>query len=207
MTSGTSSSPHRPGADAVGQRGGRNVEIKAHDVAPEKTLEACRRLGAVDCGLLWQRDTYFNASPGRLKLREQRPGRCQLIHYERADQADQRESRYRILEVGDAEAVRDFLAASLGVRAIVTKRRRLFLWRSIRIHLDEVEGQGRFIEFEAVAPPDSDLVAEHELIAQLRTRLAVPEGSLIAEGYADLGAAPQAGASSSAPRAGSERLL
>lgn len=199
MAAGTSVPQHRAALDVAEQLGGRNVEIKARDVAPERTLEACRKLGAVDCGLLWQRDTYFNASLGRLKLREQRPGRCQLIHYQRADQADQRESRYRILEVDDAETIRDFLSGSLGVQATVTKRRRLFLWRSVRIHLDDVEGQGRFIEFEAVAPPDSDLTAEHELIAELRTHLTVPEDSLIAESYAGLVAANQATASSNAP--------
>jgi adenylate cyclase class IV len=80
------------------------------------------------------------------------------------------------------------------------------VWRSVRIHLDDVEGQGRFIEFEAVAPPDSNLAPEHELIAQLRTRLAVPEHSLIAEGYANLRPAGDAtvssdGASTVAPAA------
>lgn len=198
MAAGIPASQQTGPAHVLEQREGRNVEIKARDVVPERTLEACRKLGAVDCGLLWQRDTYFNASLGRLKLREQRPGRSQLIHYERAEGADQRESRYRILEVGEAEPIRDFLAGSLGVHATVTKRRRLFLWRSVRIHLDDVEGQGKFIEFEAVAPPDSDLTAEHELITELRTRLAVPDDSLIAESYASLVAAAHAAASNPA---------
>lgn len=164
---------------------GRNLELKARDPSPEQTLEACRRLGAVDCGVLWQQDTYFNATHGRLKLREQRPGRTQLIHYQRADEPQQRESRYRILELADVEALRTFLTESLGVRAVVTKHRRLFLWRSVRIHLDEVEGLGAFIELEAVARPESNLEAEQQLVEELRARLTITDEHLLSESYAE----------------------
>jgi predicted adenylyl cyclase CyaB len=185
MTTEAATPREHPVISLAGQGGGRNVELKAHDPAAETTLEACRKLGAVDCGLLWQRDTYFNTQRGRLKLREQRPGRCQLIHYHRADQSQERESRYRILEVTEPDTIRDFLAESLGVLAIVTKRRRLFLWRSIRIHLDDVEGQGRFVEVEAVAQPDSDLSAEFGLIAELRGRVGITDENLVATSYSD----------------------
>ena len=164
---------------------GRNVELKARDDDPESSLEACRKLGAVDCGVLWQQDTYFNTGQGRLKLREQRPGRCQLIHYRRPDEPQERESRYRIIEVGDPETMRTFLGEALGVTATVIKRRRLFLWRSVRIHLDQVEELGSFIELEAVAAPESDLSAEQELITELRRRLAITDAKLVSTGYAD----------------------
>ncbi|HWD65373.1 MAG TPA: class IV adenylate cyclase [Solirubrobacteraceae bacterium] len=185
MSPETAPAREQPPISLAGDTRGRNVELKAQDPAPEATLQACRELGAVDCGLLWQRDTYFNTPEGRLKLREQRPGRSQLIHYERPDQVHERESRYRILEVSDADTIRDFLTESLGVWATITKRRRLFLWRSVRIHLDDVEGQGSFVEFEAVAQPDSDLSAEHALIGELRSRLSIADANLLAESYAD----------------------
>ena len=178
--------PRDPTLSVAEQPGGRNLELKAHDPAPAASLEACRKLGAVDCGLLWQRDSYFHTPDGRLKLREQRPGRSQLISYHRADQASQRESRYRILEVGEPELLRDFLGESLGIRATVTKQRRLFLWRSVRIHLDDVEELGRFIELEAVAPPESDLQAEEALVTELRARLAITDATLVAESYGEL---------------------
>jgi adenylate cyclase class 2 len=187
MATEASTHPEQPAIRLAVDGAGRNVELKAHDPAPANTLEACRQLGAVDCGRLWQRDTYFNTTQGRLKLREQRPGRCQLIHYHRADQTEGRESRYQILAVTEAGLIRDFLTDSLGVRVTVTKRRRLFLWRSVRIHLDDVEGLGCFIEFEALAPPDSDLSAEHGLIAELRARLGISQPNLVAQSYSDLG--------------------
>src|SRR3954469_7164554 len=78
----------------------RNVELKARDPEPERSLERCVALGAEDRGELRQRDTYFAARRGRLKLREQEPGAAELIAYERADAAEARESRYRIAPGG-----------------------------------------------------------------------------------------------------------
>ena len=37
----------------------RNVELKAHDPDPARTLERALAAGAEDRGLLRQRDTYF----------------------------------------------------------------------------------------------------------------------------------------------------
>src|SRR3954468_3421996 len=124
----------------------RNVELKARDPHPERSLDRARALGAEDRGELRQRDTYFAVAHGRLKLREQEPGGAELIAYERADYAEARESRYRIAPVADGAAVRDALAAALGITVVVDKRRRLLLWEGVRIHLDRVEGLGAFVE-------------------------------------------------------------
>src|ERR671929_219922 len=120
----------------------RNVELKARDPDPARSLERCVALGAEDRGELRQRDTYFAARRGRLKLREQEPGGAELIAYERADAAHARESRYRIAPVAEPEALRDALDAALGTVVVVDKRRRLFLWEGVRIHLDSVDGLG-----------------------------------------------------------------
>jgi adenylate cyclase, class 2 len=145
----------------------------------------CRKLGAEDHGEIWQRDTYFEVANGGLKLREEHPGRPHLIQFERADEPRQRESRYRIIEVDDGPTLSAALAAAIGLRVVVTKRRRLFLWHDVRIHLDSVERLGRFIELEAVAPPGSDLAHEHRLIAELRDALAITDERLVAIGYAE----------------------
>jgi adenylate cyclase, class 2 len=71
------------------------------------------------------------------------------------------------------------------VRVVVAKRRRLFLWRDVRIHLDDVEQLGSFIELEAVASPESDLAEEHRLIAELRQAFEIGDDRLVALGYAD----------------------
>jgi adenylate cyclase class IV len=111
------------------QRPRRNIELKARNLDPAASLQVCQRLGAEDHGEIAQRDTYFAVPQGGLKLREEQPGRPHLIHFDRADEPQQRESRYRIIEVSDGEALCAALAATIGIRGIVVKRRRLLLWR------------------------------------------------------------------------------
>lgn len=164
----------------------RNVELKATDPDPDRSLAVCRRLGARDEGDLWQRDTYFAVAHGGLKLREQKPGVPHLIQFARADRPEQRESRYRIADVADGAATRAVLEAVLGVTCVVVKRRRLFLWNDVRIHLDRVEGLGAFVELEAVAPPESDLTIEHEHVAFLREALSIGDERLVPHGYSVL---------------------
>ncbi len=163
----------------------RNVECKARDPDPGRSLAACQELGAADHGEIWQCDTYFEVINGGLKLREERPGRPHLIQFERADEPQERESRYRIIEVGDGPTLSAALAATIGIRVVVTKRRRLFLWHDVRIHLDDVERLGTFIELEAVARTDSDLTHEYQLIAELRDILTIVDDRLVAAGYAE----------------------
>lgn len=163
----------------------RNIELKATDQDPASSHETCRALGAEDHGEIWQRDDYFEVAHGGLKLREERPGYPHLIQFDRANEPQQRESRYRIIKVDDGAVLRAALANAIGVRATVIKHRRLFLWRAVRIHLDTVERLGTFIELEAVAPPDSDLTHEHQLIVELREVFGITDDRLVAIGYAD----------------------
>src|ERR671932_876942 len=164
----------------------RNVELKARDPQPERSLERCVALGAEDRGELRHRDTYFAAPHGRLKLREQEPGGAELIAYERADAAQARESRYRIAPVAEPDALREALDAALGTVVVVDKRRRLFLWEGVRIHLDRVEELGAFVELEGVAPAESDLAREAELVARLREELDIRDEAIESGSYADL---------------------
>jgi homotetrameric cytidine deaminase len=162
----------------------RNVELKARDADPEATLRRALELGASDEGVLRQRDTYFGRARGRLKLREQEPGGAQLIAYQRPDDPQARTSAYRIAEVADTDALREALDAALGTHVVVDKRRHLLLYENVRIHLDEVDGLGAFVELEGVAAPDSDLAREHELVERLRGQLGL--GEAVPVSYSDL---------------------
>jgi homotetrameric cytidine deaminase len=163
----------------------RNVELKALDPDPARSLERALALGAEDHGVIVQRDTYFRVVHGRLKLREEEPGEAHLIAYSRPDAAEVRVSSYRVVPVPDPPALLAALEQSPGVDVVVAKRRRLLLWESVRIHLDEVEGLGSFLELEAVAEPDSDLTREHRQIAQLREALRIRDDALREGSYAD----------------------
>ena len=151
----------------------RNVELKAVDPDPARTLERALASGASDEGVIVQRDTYFRVASGRLKLREEEPGEAHLISYARPDDADVRVSSYRVVPA-DSETLAA-LTETLGVDVVVEKRRHLLLWETVRIHLDEVTGLGSFVELEAVADPDSDLAHEHAQIGHLRAELGIEE--------------------------------
>jgi adenylate cyclase, class 2 len=162
----------------------RNVELKARDLDPARSLQASLDLGAEDRGWLQQLDTYFKVRRGRLKLREQ-DDTAELIFYERSDEAIERVSNYRIVPVEDAEALRGALGAALGVLVAVERSRHLLIWRNVRIHLDEVPGLGSFVELEAVAEPASDLSGEYRNLAQLREALGITDEQILASGYSD----------------------
>lgn len=136
--------------------------------------------------MLSQRDTYFRVPRGRLKLREEEGAAAHLIAYERPDLVGQRESRYRIVDVEQPDELVAALSSVLGVRVVIAKERRLFLWEGVRIHLDKVDGLGDFIEFEAVAPAGSDLSREEVQVKTLRQALEIDDADVIGVSYSDL---------------------
>lgn len=146
----------------------------------------CDGLGAEPLGTLVQRDTYFEARKGRLKLRQEEGATPQLIAYERPNEREGRESRYWITEVAQSEALTAALSATLGVKAVVTKHRQLFLWQGVRLHLDRIESLGNFLEFEAVAAPDSDLAKKARQVQYLREAFEIDDVDLIGLSYCDL---------------------
>jgi homotetrameric cytidine deaminase len=175
----------------------RNVELKARDPDPARTLERALALGADDRGEFRQRDTYFAGATGRLKLREHEAGGSpmwdelieyshELIGYSRPDSAEARTSTYLRVPVADVAPLQEALEAAYGTLVSVAKRRHLLIWEGVRIHLDEVDGLGTFLELEAVAGPDSDLTVEHDRVERLRAELGIEDENLIATSYADL---------------------
>jgi homotetrameric cytidine deaminase len=162
-----------------------NVELKARVFDPVATAAQCLAVGATDHGELQQTDTYFMARRGRLKLREGSDG-SEVIAYRRPDSADASESTYVRAPVSSLDSVAEALEAALGTLVVVSKRRRLLLWEGVRIHLDEVEELGSFIEFEAVLPDAGDLETARMKVARLRSELGIEDDALVSVGYADL---------------------
>ncbi len=164
----------------------RNVEIKAR----LNDLEAARRtVAALADGppeRLEQRDTFFRAGGGRLKLREIAGVRAELIWYRRPDARGPRESHYETAPVVDAEALRALLAAALGACGEVRKTRLVYHVGRTRVHLDQVQELGNFLELEvqmAAAEPAAAGAAE---AARLMASLGVDESALVSEAYVDL---------------------
>jgi adenylate cyclase, class 2 len=165
----------------------RNLELKARDPSPEQSLRICESLGAKDEGVLLQKDIYFNVPRGRLKLRRQSGATAQLIACERPDRPEQKESHYRIVETEDVAGLEKALSGVLGITAVVSKERRLFLFEGVRIHLDLIDDLGSFIEFEGVvAPGEIDLGRFSDLLADLRHWFGIEDADLLSGSYCDL---------------------
>ena len=164
----------------------RNVEIKARLRDPKAVEDRAARLSDGPEQLLEQEDTFFHAPAGRLKLRvvPHRPG--ELIFYRREDAAGPKMSEYYIHRTQDPASLRDTLARACGVRAVVRKRRAVYLIGRTRVHLDEVEGLGAFLELEVILE-DGETGEEGQAVANdLLKRLGVPPEDRVAGAYVDL---------------------
>ncbi|MEJ2147440.1 MAG: class IV adenylate cyclase, partial [Acidobacteriota bacterium] len=128
----------------------RNVEIKARVADPRELESRVREIADKGPFDLAQDDTFFACAHGRLKLRELASERGELIFYLREDKAGPRISEYSIVPTSRPAELRLALSDALGVIGRVRKRRRLYLAGNTRIHLDEVEGLGSFLELEVV---------------------------------------------------------
>jgi predicted adenylyl cyclase CyaB len=164
----------------------RNLELKAHHPNLAAARELVQELGATPGGVELQTDTFFFAQNRRLKLREIQRQSATLICYDRADEATARICQYQLVEVPEAAPLKALLSAALGVRGEVCKRREIFFWHNIRIHLDEVAGLGTFVEFEAVLNPEDDLATAQGRLNQLRDLLGISPGDLVGQAYPDL---------------------
>ena len=160
-----------------------NFELKARIPWTGEAREAAERCGATFAGRLIQTDTYYEVPFGRLKLRELGGGTAELIFYERAEATDERWSRYTKFPMADPAGVHRALAGSLGVRVVIRKTRDLYRIRSTRIHIDEVEGLGAFIEFEI---QDQDELTSSREMEFLRQAFGIVPEAIIRGSYADM---------------------
>jgi adenylate cyclase class IV len=168
----------------MSQRTRRNIEFKAELRDAGLARGICAALGATRVGEFAQVDTYFRVPTGRLKRRETAGEAVEYIRYEREDSAAPRASDFAVM--GEEEFVEWYGRAPLPVRVVVRKRREVFLFRNVRIHLDEVEGLGRFLEFEAVVGGGHEEPECRAMIGRLREAFAPALGEPVAVGYADL---------------------
>jgi predicted adenylyl cyclase CyaB len=178
-----------------------NIELKAHLADIDAARATAQRLATSYLGFQQQTDTYFHCSQGRLKLREivdfgtqseeKNPAsramrtRTQLISYDREDEIEAKESYYQIVEIANSARVRE-LKTQMGIRAVVTKRREVYLYHNVRIHLDEVQELGSFLEFEAVLGPGVDRVTGRAQVALLKSEFGIRQDDLLDCSYIDM---------------------
>jgi predicted adenylyl cyclase CyaB len=163
----------------------RNVEIKArvHDLDATRRRAAALAHAPSEC--MSQVDTFFHVPRGRLKIRQFENGSGELIAYDRENEAGPKQSSYVVASCADAHALCDALARALAVRGRVVKRRELYMVGRTRVHLDQVDRLGAFVELEVVLQ-DSEIGAGEREARDLMRRLGIEEEDLVQGAYIDL---------------------
>jgi predicted adenylyl cyclase CyaB len=163
-----------------------NIEIKAslHDF--DALRAKAEQLSDTPCQVIPQEDTFFNCPDGRIKLRQLGPELGQLVYYRRPDVTGPKHSEYRIFETKDPVGLKSILSEAYGVRGVVSKIRYLYLVGQTRIHLDDVEGLGKFMELEVVLRSDQTDGEGQAIAEDLMHKLGIQPEDLIDGAYMDM---------------------
>ena len=133
-----------------------------------------------------QIDTYFNVAVGRLKLREGNIENA-LIHYERVNTAGAKSSHVLLYQHQPDKTLKEILIKTLGIKAVVDKKRKIYFINNVKFHFDTVQGLGTFVEVEAI---DKDgKIGKEKLQAQCDEYAAlfkIDAGDFCALSYSDM---------------------
>ncbi|WP_026533767.1 class IV adenylate cyclase [Arthrobacter sp. H14] len=163
-----------------------NIEIKARVDSIERLLPVVVSLADEEPEHVIQDDTFFSCPDGRLKLRSLSDDHGVLIYYRRTDEPGPKPSFYDHSETSDPNGLRSILVQAYGEHGRVRKRRAIFRIGQTRVHLDEVDGLGEFLELEVPIADgvESDTAANeaHRLIAEF----GIEDSARIDGAYLDL---------------------
>jgi predicted adenylyl cyclase CyaB len=163
-----------------------NIEIKARVRNFPDLKRRAEALSDLPLQVIPQEDTFFVTPQGRLKLRVLGRDNAQLIYYTRADQNGPKRSDYHIFQTNDPENLKTTLTLAYGVRGVVRKTRYLYLIGQTRVHLDDVDGLGQFMELEVVMRPDQSDGNGQAIAEDLMKKLGIDESDLLEGAYMDL---------------------
>lgn len=164
----------------------RNIEIKARVLDTGRLRTAVEGMSDTDVEVLKQEDVFFSAESGRLKLRIMGDGCGELIHYDRPDIGGPKVSRYLIAPTTTPEVLRTILSRVLPIVGTVRKQRILYRVGQTRIHLDQVENLGDFVELEVVLRHEQTEEEGVAIAEDLMNRLEIPEEQFVRKAYIDL---------------------
>ena len=163
-----------------------NIEVKARVRDFAQIRLRAERLSDTPVEVIPQEDTFFVTPRGRLKLRLLTEEQGQLIYYTRPDQEGPKRSDYQLYGTSDPEGLKRVLELAYKVRGVVRKTRYVYLVGQTRVHLDDVQGLGHFMELEVVLE-DGQSDAEGQRIAEeLMASLGVEKSDLLEGAYMDL---------------------
>ena len=163
-----------------------NIEIKARvdDVEPlRKRIEA---LTHSEPEIIRQRDVFYKTQNGRLKLRYFDDDSAELIYYERTNASGASRSDYQRVQIPQPVETHEILTKIMKVRGIVEKIRMLYYIDQTRVHLDQVEHLGNFLELEVVLRAEQSEQEGEQIAEAVCEKLGIREKNFIDVAYIDL---------------------
>ncbi|XP_068712504.1 uncharacterized protein [Montipora foliosa] len=119
-----------------------------------------------------------------LRYLQNRPS--QLIFYERDDKSGPKMSNFHIATTNNPDDLANVLSHALGQKGIVKKRRLLYLVGQTRVHCDDVEGLGHFMELEVVMKENQSATEGEAIAKDLMSKLGLKDADLVKGAYIDL---------------------
>jgi len=163
-----------------------NIEIKARARNFAQIRSRAEKLSDTLVEVISQEDIFFHTPQGRLKLRILAANRGQLIYYARPNQEGPKRSDYHISLTSDPENLKRVLELAYRVRGIVRKTRYLYLVGQTRVHLDDVESLGQFIELEVVMQEEQSDAEGQKIAEDLMASLGIERSDLLEGAYMDM---------------------
>jgi adenylate cyclase class 2 len=164
----------------------RNIEVKVRLADAVRVRDAALAAGARSTSVEMQTDRYYElAGARRVKLRTRDGGSAELIHYDRPETDGVRASDYEVTPVRD-DAARACLVPKGEPVAVVRKRREVLRLENVRIHLDQVDRLGAFLELEAVVDPEHDDATCRRQVETLLHALGLADREPIRASYGEL---------------------
>lgn len=161
-----------------------NYEFKARLKSDAVVRAALKDLGARYIGTDHQVDTYFHVPAGRLKVREGRIENA-LIFYQRTNASRARQSKIEMMMLPPRNSIRAILAAAMGARVVVDKRRQIYFVGNVKVHLDRVRGLGRFVEVEAISRGGS-VARIRDQARKFQKLFGIKASDIVPQSYSDL---------------------
>ncbi|XP_043253122.1 uncharacterized protein LOC122397787 isoform X2 [Colletes gigas] len=123
-----------------------------------------------------------------------RDGSGELLYYVRCNQLGPKLCTYEKVLLNHVQKyhadtcvnLKNILTKSNGIIGTVKKTRKLYMIDQTRVHIDEVEGLGNFMELEVVLTNEQDLKIGEKIAQDLMAKFNIKSEDLITESYIDL---------------------
>lgn len=154
-------------------------DIKELEKAVRKLLRSKKHKHFIES----QKDIYYNIDGGRLKLRIINDEIGNLIYYNRNEHNKKRVSNYIISATKNFNELDEILRKLFDIFIIVDKRREIYTYEKVRIHLDKVNKLGSFLEIEVIYDSLKDA---KKIMNDLLNYFSLNENEFIKDSYSDL---------------------